>query len=343
MAEQIKIFGAALDPLSSVERVNLKQAYLQHARNRFLIEEGFRDPYDFVKHMTEKEFLDNNVKWLGKISIPSWLTPKPQESDSLKLSMSNLDSFLRNDGCWDYALMVADYIRRKIYPGMPVMIGVDHSLTGGSILALAERHANLNVVILDAHFDVMYPEREYEADFEVNYYGCGNFLHRLLKRKVIPPENLWIMGVQDELHREVMGRRDLGGKLERSAAPVKKWMEKGVHVIFKREVQSGHFKFDLKGPTYLSIDMDVGSMSSIYSARFMNSYGLNTVEFLQLIQKVFRKIRSSRHPLVGLDVMESDVHFFEAIKEKKVDDSSEEIVKAIFRLFIDKNGTKDAS
>ncbi len=342
MVQQIKIFGAALDALSSIERVNLKQAYLQHVKDRFLIEEGFQDPYDFVKHMTEQEILDDNVKWLGKIPIPSWLTPKPQESDSPRVSVSNLDRFLENDGCWDYALMVADYIRRKIYPGMPVMIGVDHSLTGGSIMALTERHANLNVVILDAHFDVMNPEGEYEADFQMNYYGCGNFLGRLLKRKIIPAENLWIMGVQDELHREVTGRRDLRGKLDRSAASVKKWMKKGVHVIFKHEVQSGHFKLDLKGPTYLSIDMDVGSMSSVYSARFMNSNGLSTTEFLQLLQEVFRKIRSGHHPLVGLDVMESDVHFLEAIKGKKVD-RTEKIVKAIFKLFIDQNGCRHAS
>ncbi len=342
MVEQIKIFGAALDALSSVERVNLKQAYLQHVRNRCLIEEGFRDPYDFVKGMVSQEVVNHNVKWLGKISIPSWLTPKPQEGDSPRLSLSTLDRFLENDGCWDYALNVADYIRRKICPGIPVMIGVDHSLTGGPIMALRERHANLNVVILDAHFDVMYPEREYEANYQMNYYGCGNFLDRLLKRKIIPAKNLWIMGVQDELHREVTGRRDLRRKLDRSAASVRKWMEKGVHVIFKHQVQSGHFKLDLKGPAYLSIDMDVGSMSSIYSARFMNSNGLNRVEFLELLQEVFRKIRSSRHPLVGLDVMESDIHFCEAIKEKKVD-RTEEIIKAIFKLFINDNGRRYAS
>lgn len=343
MGEQIKIFGAALDALPSIERVNLKQAYLHHVRNRTFIEEGFEDPYDFVKGVTEQEVLNHNIKWLGKISIPSWLTPKPQESDSSRLSVSNLDKFLESDGCWDYAVMVADYIRRRICPGIPVMIGVDHSLTGGSIMALTRRHPHLNVVILDAHFDVTNPERGDGAGCQMNYYGCGNFLDRLLKREIIPPENLWIIGVQDEIRREVMGKRDLGGRLDRSAASVKKWMEKGVHVAFKQEVQSGHFKLDLKGPTYLSIDMDVGSMSSIYSARFMNSYGLNTAEFLQLLHKVFQCIHSSRHPLIGLDVMEFDVHFVEAIKEKKVDDRTEEIVKAIFKLFIDKNGCNDAS
>lgn len=343
MVEQIKIFGAALDPLSSMERVNLKQAYLHHVRNRTFIKEGFEDPYDFVKDVAGQKILNRHVKWLGKISIPSWLTPKPQRSDSTRLSVSNLDKFLKSDGCWDYAVMVADYIRRRICPGIPVMIGVDHSLTGGSIMALTRRHPNLNVVILDAHFDVMNPERGNEADRPMNYYGCGNFLERLLKKEIIPPENLWVMGVHDGTRRELMGKRDSGGKLDRSAVPVKKWMEKGIHIVFKHEVQSDHFELDLKGPTYLSIDMDVGSMSSIYSARFMNSYGLNREEFLQLLYKIFECIHSSGHPLVGLDVMEFDVHFIEAIKEKKIDDRSEEIVKTIFELFIGKNGCTDAS
>jgi len=343
MVEQIKIFGAALDALSSVERVNLKQAYVQHVRNRTFIEERFKDPYDFVRDVAGRKVLNHHIKWLGKIPIPSWLTPKPQRSDSSRLSVNSLDKFLESDGCWDYAVMVADYINKRICPGIPVMIGVDHSLTGGSIMALTRRHPNLNVVILDAHFDVMNSERGDEAGRPMDYYGCGNFLDRLLKREIIPPEDLWVIGVQDEICRELTGKRDSGGRLDRSAGSVKKWRGKGVHIVFKEEVQTSHFKLDLKGPTYLSIDMDVGSMSSIYSARFMNSYGLNTGEFLQLLRKVLKSIHSSRHPLVGLDVMEFDVHFIEAIKERKVDDRAEEIVKAIFKLFIDKNGCADAS
>jgi arginase family enzyme len=120
-------------------------------------------------------------------------------------------------------------------------------------------------------------------------------------------------------------------------------MGTGVHIVFKHQVQSGNFKIDLNGPTYLSIDMDVGSLSSIYSARFMNSYGLNMAEFLQLLDKVSQFIRESHYPLVGLDIMELDIHFFEAVKEKKIGDRTDEIVKEIFRLFINKNGIKYVS
>ena len=360
MAGEIKIFGAALDALPSSERVNLKRAYINHLRKGSLINEGFEDPYDFIKaHTAGNLALNDKVQWLGKISIPSWLAPKPKKGDFPKLSTDKLSEFLESHGCWKYALRIADHINEEIYPGVPVMVGVDHSLTGGSIMALGEKNPDLNVVILDAHFDVMNTKGIYEHDYSgggavfsspydkkmrsgdpLNYYECGNFLDYLLRKQIIKPKNLWILGVQDEIYGELKGKSNNTGQLDPNMISIKKWMEAGVHVIFKHQVKSGNFKMVLCGPTYLSIDMDVGSMSSIYSARFMNSYGLNKAEFLQLLRKVSRLIRSSNCPLVGLDIMEFDVHFFEAIKEKRIGDGTEEIVKEIFRLFVNKNGCK---
>jgi arginase family enzyme len=363
MAGEIKIYGAALDALPSWERLNLKRAYINHLRERPLIEEGFEDPYDFIKAHTAGDLAPNDkVQWLGKISIPSWLAPKPKKSDSSRLSTDKFNEFLENNGCWKYALRIADHINEEIYPGVPVMIGVDHSLTGGSIMALGEKNPDLNVVILDAHFDVMNAKGIFEYDYSsgkavfsspndrkmrseipLNYYECGNFLGHLLRKKIIKPKNLWILGVQDEICGELRRKSNEIGQLDPNMISIKKWIEAGVHVIFKHQVKSGNFKMVLCGPTYLSIDVDVGSMSSIYSARFMNSYGLNKAEFLQLLRKVSRLIRSSNSPLVGLDIMEFDVHFFEAIKEERIGDGTKEIVKEIFRLFVNRNGCNNGS
>lgn len=358
MRNKTKVFGAALDVIPSPERVGLKLAYINHQENEPSVFSEFKDPYDYIKAYFEKNRKHHNrIDWAGKILFPSWLTPKPLLRDRSILSPEKLSRFLRNNGCWRGALSVANYIDKKIYPSMPVMIGVDHGLTGGSIMALAERYPDLNVVILDAHFDVMNTEKIDEQNHQdgnaifstlnkrkigyknrLDYYECGNFLDFLLKKKVIAPKNLWILGVQDEIYRELNEREDLSENLDLNMISIKKWIGTGVHVIFKHEVQSRKFKIDLNGPTYLSIDMDVGSMSSIYSARFMNSYGLNRAEFLQLLHKVSLSIRENNYPLVGLDIMEFDVHFFEAVKEKKIDDRADEIVKEIFRLFINKNG-----
>lgn len=357
------VFGAALDVIPSPERVGLKLAYINHQENEPSVFSEFKDPYDYIRAYFEKNRkYHNRIDWAGKILFPSWLTPKPLLRDRAILSPEKLSRFLRNNGCWRGALSVANYIDRKIYPSMPVMIGVDHGLTGGSIVALAKRNPDLNVVILDAHFDVMNGEkscqqnrqgkkgvfpmlhgREIKSEAIWNFYGCGNFLDFLLEKRVLAPKNLWILGVQDEIYRELKERKDLSENLDVNTKSIKKWMGTGVHIVFKHQVQSGNFKMDLNGPTYLSVDMDVGSMSSIYSARFMNSYGLNMAEFLQLLDKVSQFIRESHYPLVGLDIMELDIHFFEAVKEKKIDDRTDEIVKEIFRLFINKNGIKYVS
>ena len=41
------------------------------------------------------------------------------------------------------------------FPVMPVMLGVDHSATGGVVSALSEKLGpeNMSVVVLDQHFD----------------------------------------------------------------------------------------------------------------------------------------------------------------------------------------------
>ncbi len=357
MPEEIKIIGAALDALPSPERVNLKLAYLHYLRNKSSMEEEWMDPYDLVKtRMTESLNLNHQIKWSGKIFIPSWLSPKPKKIDARRLSPDRLIKFLERDGCWECALRVADYVHREVDPGIPVMIGVDHGLTGGSVMALAKRYPDLNVIILDAHFDVMnrdksgqqnrqdrkdgFPislDREIASNTHWNYYECGNFLDFLLKKRVISPKNLWVLGVQDEIYQALKERGDGSKNLDPSTESIKKWIRKGVHVIFKHEIQSGHFKIGLNGPTYLSIDMDVGSMSSIFSARFMNSYGLNLAEFLGLLRQVSQCIQKSHYPLVGLDIMEFDVHFFEAVKKREMDDRADEIVREIFRLFINHN------
>jgi arginase family enzyme len=337
MEQKINIFGAALDALSSQERVDLKLTYINHLRSESYNKEEFKDPYDFIKaNITRHIALNNKTKWTGKISIPSWLTPKPDASDLPKLSVNKLNKFFKSNGYWKYALIVANYIDEEIYPNIPVMIGVDHSLTGGSIMALAKRYPNLNVIILDAHFDVM--NKEYRVDETLlNYYQCGNFLDYLLENEIIIPKNLWILGVQDEIYDELNRVNNSQRNLDLNKLSVKKWTEKGVHVIFKKEVQSCNFKVDLNGPTYLSIDMDVGSMSSIYSARFMNSSGLNVNEFLQLLHKISEFIESSNGPFVGLDIMEFDIHFLEITKMKDFNDHTEQIIRNIFKIFVIKN------
>jgi arginase family enzyme len=258
--------------------------------------------------------------------------------DLQKLTFDGMASFFDNNGCWDYALKVADYVH-NVLPDRPIMIGIDHSLTGGSLLALSKKYCNLNVVVLDAHFDVV-KSKDRGNRFGFNgknrpiFYHCGNFLSLLLENQIIQPKNLWILGVDEE----ILGKRSykIDGKSQTDdEIDVDKWLSEGVHLITKKMVSSKEFALDLNGPTYVSIDMDVGSLMSVYSARFMNCYGLNTVEFLNLVSNVKRSLNKADVSLVGLDMMEIDIHFLEAEQDLPYKDHTRYLAKKSIEILLE--------
>lgn len=351
MKKQINIFGAALDPLSSPERLNLKLAYLNFLKKNQEVENN-SDPYDEIREFLKKgtPSLDGDI-WFGKVEIESWLTPKPKLEDIKLLSTENIFNFLCKNGCWDYALRVSDYIDKEILPSKPVMIGVDHSLTGGVIMALSEYYKNLNVIVLDAHFDALkyqhtnprcqfplgnnYHDKSFnKKSNKIPFYECGNFLSYLIDKKIISPKNLWVLGVQDKILESLDVRcgeeKGEGSQIEE----YRRLVEKGVHLVSKRALVFNKFVLKLNGPIYLSIDMDVGSLSSIYSARFMNCIGLTYDEFIKSLHNLYRVFQKSGFPFVGLDIVEMDIHLLEANRFSHYQDYSREIVKEIFQLFL---------
>lgn len=321
MEYAIKVFGVPFDPVNSPERLNLKTAYISRFAYAPYVFERFRDSYDVIRTnlSVASQILDDKV-WLGKMPVDSWLTPRPQLKDLPKLRISECTSFLATNGCWDYALKVADFVSERVFPCKAVMIGVDHSLTGGLLLALAKKYGDVNVIVLDAHFDVMKLNTlAYEHLQEPAFYHCGNFLAHMLENKIIRPDNLWVLGVQE-------------AALAQNEA--QKWIGRGVHVLCKEDIISEAMSIDLNGPTYVSIDMDVGSLSSVFSARFMNCYGLSFEEFLRLLSRVAMSIKEANVPFVGLDIMEIDIHFLEANEGMSFHDCTKSIVREIFNYFL---------
>jgi arginase family enzyme len=349
----MKIFGIALDPINSLERLSLKLSYLNYIKNTPWEENRYLDPYDVIKdYLKNKSLLINDRSWAGKISVESWLAPKPNQTDFFSLTPDKYRKFLENNGCFEYAMIVRDYLKEKIFPAKPVMIGVDHGLTGGVVKALSERFNNLNVVIFDAHFDVMRyqvaSEKSawgitdayngnsfFKTEEAIQFYECGNFISFLLERNIIKPERLWILGVQEEvvkgLEKEYFSSKAEWSQVEE----FRKWVDKGVHLITKNElVSKKSINLSLNGPTYLSIDMDVGSLSSIYSARFMNCIGVTYNEFVNALYNLSCIIRESDIPLIGLDLMEIDIHLLEASGLSGYKDYTKEIIKKIFQFFL---------
>lgn len=343
----MKIFGIALDPLNSPERLNLKLNYLSYITNIPGKRDLYLDPYDLIKdHLQKESQLLNNGTWAGKIPIESWLTPKPQLRDAFLLSLLNFYNFLNKNGCLKYTEKVSNFVEKKIFPHKPVMIGVDHSLTGGVLTALSRRYPNLNVIILDSHFDVlkyhgMISQRQdrdgtktsgkVDSDQDRFIYECGNFLSYILEKGIIQPRNLWVLGVNEILEMNDSPGDDKFSLMDKEE--MRKWIRRGVHVAYKKEVISNSFKISLSGPTYISVDMDVGSLASIYSARFMNCFGFTYQEFLETLSELSRIIRESEVPLTGMDIMEIDIHLLEATSFSKFTDCTRSIVRDIFSIF----------
>jgi len=86
---------------------------------------------------------------------------------------------------------------------------------------------------------------------------------------------------------------------------------------------------EIEGPTYISIDMDVGSYACVLACRFMDRVGIEFDEITRILQLLSNMMRDNKIVLVGLDVMEIDVHFLnEEVSGKS--DFTLEILKKIF-------------
>jgi arginase family enzyme len=344
----IKIFGAAFDPLDLSERIDLKMAYLNWLKTHRISKNTFLDPYDFLKNRQKKGFLEkrypafNEIEWIGKFPIESWLRPKPSISDIKAISQKKYTEFLNNNGCYGYYNKLVDYLAKNMGSSIPVMVGVDHCLTGGVLRYLKEKYSDFNVLIFDSHCDMIDLETQKiyfgpylkylnEPLIGEDIYECGSFLCHLLNENIIKPENLWIMGTQDL------------DQFKKSAEPLysKKilpWIKRGVHIISKSDLILSGIPDEIKGQTYISFDMDLGSLSSVFATRFLNYIGLNVEQILGLIHKLSEKIRTRKIELVGLDIMEVDIHFLGANigdnKDRTDEIMSEIIDRLIYRNFL---------
>ncbi len=335
MNREFRIFGNSFDPANSPERLELKRAYVSYLQNTAGLSQQFDDPYDFIKSDLVPR-ISHEYTWVGKVPIDSWLTPHPRLSDLPLLNAYQCTEFLEKNGCWDYSLQTAEFVEKQIFPSAPVMIGVDHSLTGGLLLALTKKYDNVNVIVVDAHFDVMkFSRSAFKSDGQQQlFYHCGNFLSYILEKGTIHPENLWIVGVSEKAFT-ADNYHQMDSISRNNADEAKKWIGKGVHVRFKEDIDIEEMKLTLNGPTYISIDMDAGSLSSIFSARYMTCYGLPVEKFLSLLSGLALSIRAASVPILGLDIMETDIHLLEVTDRTPFQDNTQRIVREIFKLFLE--------
>ena len=100
------------------------------------------DPYPFIMQFIHKEVDRRLWDEMGSLDVPEWLGPVPPLTEKGQMNVDNFVSFIDNDRCRTFARMLAEHVIGEIYPDIPCMLTVDHSLTGGVVekLMVSYRH-----------------------------------------------------------------------------------------------------------------------------------------------------------------------------------------------------------
>jgi arginase family enzyme len=299
------------------------------------------DPYDALKNGVA-DFGDFELA--GKFPIPSWLGPRPHASDLHLVNAKNLQQFVANGGLLETMKEVRDFVERNIFPAFPIMVGIDHSTTGGVVSALAKRYGPemISIVVLDRHFDAiplslrMASLSQVTSGFDknrnlpsggvpdVDQYCCGNFWYYLIKAGIVLPENLLFLGVADYPSHQIdpkwqrFRERYLGFE-ERGCSffPLGKfdgWYIDSLTKFLNDKITTPY--------VYVSLDLDVGAYQCINAARYMDGPGISKQNILDIACIIADGSRNGSFMLVGFDIMEFNMHFLGIKTAEGIEDST---------------------
>ena len=334
LSDQFKVFGAGVDAADDPWTLQLKQAAM-HAQE-IGIEGICLDPYEALAPRLIRE--NPGLTTGGRFPAPDWLQPIPPPAARKKVTQESMTRFVADEGMLDLANQVKSFVREHIFPEIPLMLGVDHSMTGGVISSLAERLGpeNLSVLILDQHFDGLPlslrvdtamlsaamksartapPSTEGEAgdlaeDLANDAYCCGNFLKYLIDDGTVLPEHLLLMGVGDYPG----DKAPPGGEKfrENYLALEKRGCRFFPSTRFEQNI-NGLAPFIMENVTtpylYVSLDVDVGALQCVHAARYMDTMGISKTALQQAARCIADGCRQGRFRLAGLDAVEFNMHF----------------------------------
>ena len=287
------------------------------------------DPYASVMTFIRNEVDQGLWEEIGSLEVPGWLRPVPPPGEKENINVDSFVSFIDNDGCRTFAEMIGEHVVEKIYPQVPCMVAVDHSLTGGvfkKLITLASPE-EVSLVVLDSHTDALpapissdaiaydmetNPHSSYEANdpYLVNRpdsYNASSFLHYLLSEGVVQPENLYIIGIGDYPPKHSFRVKD--PRIKRYSGHYRGLKQKGVTLITKKELMNSPSKVRniLKGidtrHMYVSVDMDVGAGNALNGVRFTNRRGLNEKQINRISELLHERLSGGVN-LIGMDLNE---------------------------------------
>ena len=162
---------------------------------------------------------------------------------------------------------------------VPVLIGGEHNATEGAVRALAARHPDLSVLVLDAHLD-----------FRDQYLGEPRS-HSCATRRctdVIGVARTAVLGVRSVSPEGLEAAQDEG----LAFASADRVREEGLAAVLEDLLGALG-----EGPVYLSVDLDVLDPSHAPGVQNPEPWGLAPLDVRQVVDRVAPR-------LVGLDVME---------------------------------------
>jgi len=297
------------------------------------------DPYDGIMEIIRQEVNPELWSEKGSLDLPSWLRPIPPLTDGKKMTTEAFVDFMDHGGFETYAQQVGDFIATNIFPYIPCMLAVDHSLTGGALKKLGELYESedISLIVLDSHTDaipmsvmagmVQYdletnPETVYDPNDPFIYgrpdsYNASSFLYHLLNEGTVKPQNLYIFGISDYPPKHAFRIKD--PRVEKYIRIFSELKRKGVTLLTKEGLLLSPSRFKsilshIKTPyVYISIDLDIGARNGVEAVRFLERQGLNERQIYRIIDPLkdllSRGVRlvgldfTEINPLAGLDVM----------------------------------------
>lgn len=309
----------------------------------------FKDPAMGIMNQIGRHFnfVENEVEL--------WLTPTPPPEMMFMVTVENIVTFIDSNGCKDYADQLMEKIYEDVIPDLPILIGVDHSLSGGAIRALCREygHENIRLIVFDGHTDFILPTIRcglIQYDLETNpntkfsphdpyiynrpdSYNADSFLNYISKE--LPPENIFLIGVNDYPSKAAEEIDD--ERVKKYVEFYKSIEESKVHIIKKDDVKKNfddvrEIISNTSLPyTYISIDVDVCANVSIKGARFLDYLGISHSELYSLISC----INKSKSKIIGVDMMEFDVYNAGSKIFGKIDRTYEIMAEALRRILFD--------
>jgi arginase family enzyme len=290
---------------------------------------AFDDPYEGIMEIVRQEVNPERWSEKGSIDIPGWLRPIPPLTEKEKIITESFVSFMDEGGFETYAQQVGDFIATNIFPYIPCMLAVDHSLTGGALKKLGELYESedISLIVLDSHTDaipmsVMAGMVQYDIDTNPDTfhdrndpflydrpdsYNASSFIYYLLAEKVVKPQNLYILGISDYPPKHAFRIKDQ--RVESYVNIFSELKRKGVTLLTKNDLLLSSSKVKsilsrIKTPyVYISIDLDIGARNGVEAVRFLERQGLNERQIYRIIDAL-KGLLSHGIQLAGMDISE---------------------------------------